>query len=512
MSVLPGRIVTTVSAILITVGGCPLPAMAAPSSATIATHFQQLTLTPGGEPRDALLWGAIGGAGDAGLEVVRFTVDWTGIASFADVELSQTGSWIMRDNIATGSEYASTPADDGCKVSGTTVTCSVRTWIDNALPLTGLGYFAVEAKAGAAAGSSGAVRVTASVGAGPESTSESLVRIGEGVNLVAEDTDPIDVTAGDTTEVDARVSNGGSTVADGVMLYLGVDRDALADTSYSNCEYGQAVICTFDTQLQPNLTYALSEPIGVRTPADAASGSRLHGEFTWTTATEWDDLKTSLPDELLDVVFGDLQPGTGDELTLGPATTTAGVPQVELTEDDNTVELTVTVEDGPAADLTAIGAKVTAKADSTVDVRVGRVNNGPGRLYPDLFENNRLGTSIRLPENTQLVGVGDNCYTDDGKDEDSDSNRLWCESDAELGAGDREYFDLELRVEKSGKNGSVQAYELNGDGKNDSAPIVVTVTGGDDDLPITGPSGLLAIGAFLLVLGGLGRYLARSRA
>ncbi|MEU4692158.1 hypothetical protein [Actinoplanes sp. NPDC023714] len=510
MSAFTGRIVTIASAVLLAVGVCPFPATAAPEKPTVTARFQQLTLAPGGEGREALLWASIDDGGTPGYSTIDYVVDYSDIAAFTEIELTEA-----YENIALGSTPLSSrsiaspePSQDGCRVSGMTFVCTVAAFTGVAQPFVGLGSFGIRPRTDAAAGTSGTVTVTASIGDGPKIKSESSVRIGEGVNLTAEEIDPLDAAAGESTPVQSRVRNAGTTVADGLLLYLGADRGLLTGTKHRNCRYGKVVLCTFDSTVEPGATYELAEPFEIRPPEDAIDGSVLETEVTWTTVTEWEDLTASWPAELIDGVFGAGEAGDGGDLELTEVASAAAAPQVETDYSDNDVNLTATVTGGATADLAAIGATVEAKPESTVPVRVGLVNNGPGRLYPDLFDNNNVLVDIVLPPHTHLD------WTDAYCDAWDDEQRFGCVAEKALEPGDREHFDLEVRVaKKPGKAGSIAVRELAGSGEsgNDTAPITITVAGGEASLPITGPAGMLALGTFLLAAGGLGRYLARRR-
>jgi hypothetical protein len=504
MSALAGRIATTLSALLLTVSGCPLPAQAARAGATITAGLPRLTLAPydpDDETRVAVLWAVIEAADKPSMETVRYTVDYSGVAGFVDMTLSQA---YMAGVESPAETIRSAPPDSGCQTRSQKITCTFRTWTGSTRPVPWLAEFNVVPKASAVVGDSGSVKVTASIGGGAENTTESLVRIGEGVNLAAATIDPIDVTAGQDTEVDVRIRNAGTTAAEGLALYLGVPREALATTSYRNCRYGQGVLCTFDTTLTPGATYALTEPLTVRTPADSITGSRLEAGLHWLPLTEWEDMLTSFE---ADQVLGESKPGTGAELPLTEVVGAAGDPQVETDWEDNYTPLTLTVADGSDADLVAIGDEVDAKAGGEATVRVGVLNKGPGRLHPDLFENNAVPIRIALPPNTSLRSGGDDCPL-------GDHDRVVCFSRSGLGPGRRELVELTLDVEKRpGRPGSVEITELaeNTDMDDNKAELIVNVAAGDENLPITGPAGLLALGAFLLVAGGLGRYLTRRQ-
>ncbi|WP_229075444.1 hypothetical protein [Actinoplanes sp. DH11] len=511
MSALPGRLVTTASAILLAVGCCPVPATAAPARPTITAYFPQLTLTPGGEAFEPGLWASIvTGEDDSPLATIRYVVDFSDVTGFADVELSEVvESGYLRDDIAVrsaGGATSSAAPDEGCRAGGDTFTCTTRQYVGGMTPLLALAFFQVTPKPGGVAGDSGTVRVTASVDDGPESTAESLIRIGEGVNLAATEAAPVEAAPGAEVPVDTRVRNTGSTVADGVTLYLGVRREALVPTSYRNCVYSVVVFCTFDTRIQPGSTYALTEPIRLRTPADSIDGSVLDAELAWTTATEWEDMVASMP---IDRLLPGAEPGTGGELTLTEVVAAAGTPQVELEPDDNSTAFTLTVTGGRTPDLAAIGTEVKGRTGEEVALRVGRVNNGPGRLHPELFDNNLLPIVVEPPRGTRVGGVDGDC-----EGTGTDGN-FYCYTNTALAPGTREHLEFTLVVqEKPDEAGQVRAPALAVDPrpKNNTAPLVVTVAVGDDDLPITGPGGLLAAGVLLLVVGGFGRWLARRPA
>lgn len=491
-----GRIAAIAAAVPLALGGVTTPGHAKPSATTLTTSLGPVTLAPGGPSRTGILWATPSGPVPDD-PLIHFSVDWSGIADVADLEMEAAG---MIDIIVVP---LADPDDDhevrtdGCQARAQTLTCTTRHFsLSGPFPLALLN---ITPKPGVPTGAAGDLRITSAVNGGPEKTNDFPVRIGEGVDLQAFDTPPIDVSPGESAPLDTRIRNSGDTTVGGVVLHLDVNPSLTTGPRHRNCLYGTGMTCTFIGDLAPGATYRLADPITLRPPADAASGSRLDGTLSWQTVTEWEEVLKSFPAGAL---TDGTTPGTGPELELTEVVTAAGVPQAEVDSTDNSGRVTLTVKGGKAANLRAVGTRVTAPVGKTATVRVSRVNTGPATLHPTLFAGNQLPVEITLPSNTEVAGLDHDCFT-------TDEQQVQCLPYDQLRAGGRQDFTLQLTVLKAGgKPGRISTPALPGSDVG-TARIVVTGTDDKPELPITGPGPFLAtLGLMLVAAGATTRRLA----
>jgi hypothetical protein len=487
------------------------PAAAAPASPTIEPHLGTITLAPGGPEKITLLWLRITAAPQTEHRFT-LTVDHSDVTDFAAVELivdpdSDTGLAAAARKSSAPASTASAGESGPCSTTASTVSCSWHGAVHESDMLALAALVSVKPTSSAAVGDEGTIMTHARIDDREIATTESAVRVGEGVDLAAGDTQEVAAAAGGTASATPVIRNAGTTAATGVAVVVDAAPDLLGASSYSNCRYGGGTfICTFDDTLAAGGSYELTSPIRLGPPAGSVPGSVAQVLVHWLTAADLADLIEAIPDGLL----GD--PGTGAALGLTPLATGQAEPQsdTEPLNDAGTITLTVTGSDDP--DIAAVGAEVTAGADGTATIDVGSRNIGPGTLRPDLYPNNELPSVVSLPGNVSALVVDPRCDpTGDG--------RYICSADTTLPPGSRLDYGFALRVDTSqGEAGQVQVANVLPSfagvrataQDNNVARIVVTGSGGaGGGLPITGPGalglavaglGLVAAGALLTVV------------
>lgn len=516
-----------------------LPASAAaPGGATVRLQFPDVAVAAEGDAKGGALLGWLDAPGatdddPATVGGIRVSVDTADVADFASV--------VLHDDAEIG-------GDVSCGTAGTVLSCTLTGPFDVgadpvALPLAAL---RVTAKAGGKAGDTGQLAFTAQADDGPVATYRSTVSIGEDVDLAAVDTKPVTVAPGAQGVADLRVSNVGPRPVTGsvLLLFFSWSERLRVGDGFRNCTYGEVTVCAFDDVLAPGATYALSDPMRLRMPADAAAGSSAAALGVWFTTAEWAEVLATLPDG---VELG--QPGTGGVTRLEALASAAGVPQVDGNPDNNYVLSEVVVGGSRRTDMAAVGATVSGSAGDRVKARVGFVNNGPGTLYHRDFDNADPATHVSVPAGLEAVQVDDACLPlewlediDSGAGFRVDADKIAgfpdylcsAEADATKPQG-RVLFDFTFEIKQaSATPGRVTINEaewvagpvIDRNRRNDTAKILVDLAGdpggpGDDSggsgggggLPITGsPTAVVAgTGALLLLAGATGMLLVRRR-
>ncbi|MEU4621053.1 hypothetical protein AB0G04_13870 [Actinoplanes sp. NPDC023801] len=301
---------------------------------------------------------------------------------------------------------------------------------------------------------------------------------------------PIAMTAGQVARFDLPVHNAGDTPVSGAVVSLMIDTERLVKTSYRNCSTGQRhLLCTFDTKLKPGGYYGLSEPLAFRPPADSITGSIVWTLATWWTATEYAALPT-IPPESIPPGAGEYvwvsTPGpgwaAGSELKLKELAGPPAGPPEKVWDDyaekwvDAESSLDLTVTRGRSADMEVSGVR-SVLADGRGTLRASLINHGPGRLYPNSYLNNYLTISVTTPHHTRIMSAPERCllHPDEGQ-------FVECNSTASIGGGEREDFDLAVRVRKPTTDaGRIEILEDRGlddpDQSNDTALIDITEPG-----------------------------------
>ena len=521
------------AAVLTVLAMTSLPASAAEAGPSVSLHFPDVAIAADGEAKSSALVGWLK-PGDAAAEraqvgTIRLTVDTADVADFATV--------VLEDDADSG-------LDASCGTAGTALKCTLTGPFgvgDEPLMMV-LAGLRLAAKPGRTTGDTGKLTFTAQADDGAVSTYSSAVAIGEDVDLEAVEPKPVTVAAGGVATVDLRVSNAGPRPVTGSVLVLAGWSERLRDgDGFSNCTYGLLTVCAFDDVLAPGATYALSESMRLRMPADAAVGSSAATFGVWYTTAEWAEVLSTFPDE---IALG--RPGTGGVTHLESLVSAAGVPQVDTNFDNNYLFSEIVIGGGRKTDMAAVGATVTGSAGDRVKARVGFVNNGPGTLYHADFSNTDPATHVTVPAGLRAVEVDESCLPlewlaeDDETEGDFDGDEVagfpdyLCFADVDrTKAGGRLLFDFtfEVGADSDDAAGQVTINEadlvagtsIDRNRRNDSAKILVDVTGqGGGDagsggsgggLPITGaPTGVVAgVGILLLIAGAAGVLLVRRR-
>ncbi|MEU8660829.1 hypothetical protein [Actinoplanes philippinensis] len=229
--------------------------------------------------------------------------------------------------------------------------------------------------------------------------------------LVSRYLQPLTVTAGGTARFDLPLTNTGTTAAHGAVLVI--DSPGVT-TTYRNCSpVGDHLVCTFGTTLKAGAVYGLSAPLAFRAPADSITGSVLHAGVTWYTPAQYAANPVFVPKPGETYVWVATPPaalwGDAPELTLKEIVDPPADPPEDDPWDEFEPALEITVTDGRPADLTVTATRTPAAAGSGV-VRVSLANHGPGRLYPDLYANNRPSIVMLFPKGTDSTTDVAGCY------------------------------------------------------------------------------------------------------
>ncbi|MEV4479955.1 hypothetical protein [Micromonospora coxensis] len=178
------------------------------------------------------------------------------------------------------------------------------------------------------------VRATSAVGTATGTTTITVV---EGVDLQTPPEAALTAGPGDRVVLPGTVRNGGPVPMRGVVLTLDVDRPLTYDGNHRNCRHreGGPLVCRFDADLEPGVTYRLSTPLPLRLDERARDGVVLADRLRWWTTDDWAraarDLDPSVPPP---------PAGTGSHLRLVAQRTPAGV---DATSWDNWTEVSLTV-------------------------------------------------------------------------------------------------------------------------------------------------------------------------
>ncbi|GAB2579621.1 hypothetical protein Aab01nite_55530 [Paractinoplanes abujensis] len=468
------------------------PATAAPDPApTAEPYLGRVTLAPAGPEKDTLLRVRASNVVAGQLERLEMTVDLDAATAFADVAL--TGI------LVTGGEppaVLDSDEEEPCRRTGGKVFCSWNATFTSAGMLDVPVVLSVTPKKTAKEGDSAAVTVTAKLGDGPVGTSTSEFRVGQGVDLVAGEDRQLKAAPGRAVMFAPTVHNQGSAVVTGVALVVDADPRLLGKTSYRNCRYGTGLICTFDTALAANTSYAPAKSLTLSSPADTVPGSLTQITYAWITRTEFDESPLD----------GYGTPGTGAPLTLQAlAAAQDDQPQADVRPDNSHSFLTFTVTGKRRPAIAAAGLRRTAAVGDRLTLSPGFTNFGPGTLRPSLFPNNRLVVTMRLPSNVTRNSAPELCFPDEAPEV------LLCLLRDDVGAGQRTTFPIGMEVTaQCGDPGQIEIPVRLADADGNVPParsiatLTVDVAGAPCvALPITGPPvGWTALTGLLLLVAG----------
>jgi LPXTG-motif cell wall-anchored protein len=519
----PHRLLAGTAAAFIAAASLALPgtpAVAAGSDPSVSLYFPDISVA-GAAAKINPVYAWADGPGGADSEPVAVkkltvTVDTSGVADLAAVK--ETGDLDLSD-------------DQSCTTAGAKITCTIDgpllfTGHDSLLPLLAL---QVTGKDGAAEGASGKLTLTAQADDGPVTTSTSTVTVGEGVDLAGFiDTKAVKVAPGATADTDLRVANVGAKTAHGVVLaMLGWDPSLLDGKGFSNCTYGLLTVCTFDDDLETATTYALSSPMKVRIPADAAAGSQASAIGSWYTPSDFQELLAGLPADALAQLLG--PKGTGAavhlEAQVKPKVQLKKLGQVDTKPDNNVLISEIEVSGGQQPDEAAVGATVSGAAGEKVAAKVGFVNNGPGTLYHWTFDNTDVATEVTVPAGLKVVKADDRCVSEpEAVQGDSAGDDVGASAAADLDLGDDDGADYYCLIEDGATKAKASAlfdftFEVRSASAAGSVAInqdedVVDRSSGDNiaalKVELTGGGGLPVTGSNAAVIGGAGVLLAAA--
>ncbi|GID32617.1 hypothetical protein [Paractinoplanes brasiliensis] len=462
----------------------PNPATAAAAEPVTEPRLGRITVAPGGPPKSTALTITIRNVTPGTPHRLEATIDLGGATAFADVAAGPgyTDAASLARTLATTTRSSE---ERFCRRTGERVVCSWTSTLSDELfqmPTT----LTVTAKKSAKAGDSATVTVATRVDNGPESTTRSLIQVGQGVDLVAAGRGVVKALPGRAAQFRPQVRNDGSALATGVVLAVQADPRLLRKTSFRNCRYGYAMVCSFDASLASGQAYAVSSPLVLRPPADTVPGSAAVVASQWFTQADLEDHG-----------FDDYgAAGTGAPLTLQPVTAARSTPQTDVatTNDFVFTELRVGGTRRPA--IAAAGVRSTATLGDHLTLRAGLENFGPGTFRPSLFPNNALTAVVELPANVA-----------NRSELDCDDGYCQVEMEGDLAAGQRVTFPVEIEVTTAcGEPGRVVIGGVGG-GTLSSAPLSVNVDGATCAavaLPITGPGvGRTAVIGLLLLVAGI---------
>ncbi|MGB2572436.1 hypothetical protein ACPFP2_28940 [Micromonospora citrea] len=183
------------------------------------------------------------------------------------------------------------------------------------------------------------VRGTSAVGTVVGSTTVTVV---EGVDLQTPPEAALTAGPGDPVALPGTVRIGGPVPMRGAVLTLDVDRPLTYAGDHRNCRHreGGPLVCRFDTDLEPGVTYRLSTPLPLRLDERARDGVVLADRLQWWTTDDWARVERDLD--------GSVPPhpaGTGNPLRLVAQRTPTGADAASW-DNWTEVSLTVTAGDG----------------------------------------------------------------------------------------------------------------------------------------------------------------------
>ncbi|MEU7979017.1 LPXTG cell wall anchor domain-containing protein [Micromonospora sp. NPDC049081] len=361
--------------------------------------------------------------------------------------------------------------------------------------------------------------VTSSAASGTRTTTVTVV---EGVDLQTAPKAELSVEPGDLLDVTGTVRNAGPGPERGVVLTMDPDWLLTYRDNFRNCRWreGTPLVCRFDTELEPGVTYRLSDPLPFRVNRIARSGLVLTNRLQWWTTDDWalvenDPTAPKPPDT----------PGNGIELRLVAQPSAARTdPAVR----NSWTDVRVTITGDRTADAAAVGDEARVRVGDRVKMTIGFRNLGPTTV--ETWREQPL-VQVDIPDGLTVVDIVWNCYpVTDGKWNGGDIGEpgapsYGCGGPGDFAdAGETFSYALTLRVDRlTRRTAGAVTTTLDGDTdhRNDRAEIVFLPAAdgsaggepdGDGSLPITGgaAASLAALGGGLLVAG-LGGYLVARR-
>ncbi|WP_433299758.1 LPXTG cell wall anchor domain-containing protein [Actinoplanes sp. CA-030573] len=488
---------------------------AAAAGTTVAPHLGRITLAPGGAEKQTLLWLRVATTTEDERHFA-VTVDYTDAAKFAKVDLAlgfAAGAAAARAVNTGALGTAETGTGSDCTNTGSTVTCQWDWYFPATEVLLPVAIMTASPLSTATDQDSAAVTVTAKID-DTAATDQSEIAVGTAVDLAADDGAEIPAAPGKTVDLLPTVHNAGTVAVEAPTLAISGPSALLGTTSYSNCRYGEdLILCSFDNaSVAAGATYAPAQPFTLEPPADSVPGSVGEYEAGWLTSSDYQDFLDILPSADTDDLDKYIGPfGTGAELQLNQVTAAQDQPQSDVNNKNDSTTYTMTVSGTAMPDMAAIGAKRTAKLGGTVDFEVGMLNRGPGTLHPELYYNNQLSALVRLPGNVTASDIDPRC-----EEASEDGLAFLCALNRALGPGEKTMFSVSVDLDsRKGEAGSIDVADAlatetaasvgakAANAANNTAEIVVSATGSEATLPITGQrvAGTALSGLALIAIG-----------
>lgn len=418
---------------------------------------------------------------------------------------------------------------DDCVTDGNIMTCDGLGDADLSFANAG-SDIEVAATDAANPGDTGSLKITIESDETDPTTTTSVIRVAEGVNLSAGP--EIDRSGPAGTEVHATptVSNTGSSTAHGVVLVTFAEDALDYATRYSNCVYVAELFeayCEFDSDLDPGVTYALAQPLDFQVASDSQAPIDVFSEINWMTPQDWaDDM-----DRLNHLGIDQNGPhGTGPALTLVPANGTDSKSQTDSDSSDNHSGLLVHVTGRNTADYQALGATVQAAAGSTVTLKVGLKNHGPAAIRETRIGDNSYSMLVTFPAGVTATVVDDRCvpFANGRPLEVAQGTpgygEYGCWDTVKVSSGDTVLIPFTVKVTKdlSDAKGSIKVGQPTATGAdsgwddkpgNNTADIVINPAGDAGSLPVTGSNTMLVagVGVVVIALGALLYWFGRRR-
>lgn len=424
-----------------------------------------------------------------------------------------------------------------CRSDSGKTTCPVpetSDWIQYAIPLriTPIG----------AAGASGTINTSVAVNGSPAVSTQSVVTLADGVDLVAANLPGDTVRPGQRIYAPLGFVNAGNRAANGITLTV-MARNGLKPFDYDGCDYaplgtGTMVTCHFDDIVEPGdaLQWVTIDEHGTKTPGfgiDVAADAYGQTRFMYSVNPgSGDAFATKLRSR---------RTSSGKHITLARVMRPRRAA-TEIASGDNGATTFYRVVN--TYDLAATGATATGKAGDTVKVQVGLRDNGPASLDPD---RSVAGTTVaaftfNVPPGVTVTALNHGCLPVNSQGQggplgEPGAPRYSCETATHIAPNATFVVTFELKINTATPNatGTVTVNQIehpSPDTKpgNDTATVVInpidsggagggsgsgagTAGPAGNGLPVTGPqAAVLASGGVVLLLAGAVLYrVARRR-
>ncbi|KWV31556.1 LPXTG cell wall anchor domain-containing protein [Micromonospora rifamycinica] len=357
---------------------------------------------------------------------------------------------------------------------------------------------------------------------GTHGTRTTTLTVVGGVDLQTAAKTELSAEPGDLLDVTSTVRNAGPGPERGVVLTMSPDWLLTYRDNFRNCRWqeGTPLVCHFDTELEPGVTYRLSDPLPFRVNSIARSGLVLTNRLQWWTADDWalvekDPTAPKPPDT----------PGNGVELRLVAQPSAA---RTDTAVRNSWTDLRVTITGDRTADGTALGDEARVRVGDRVKMTIGFRNLGP--TIVESWRESPL-VQVEIPDGLTVVDIiwychpfSDGEWTGDGGEPGARSYGCIAHGDL-IRPGETYSYEMTLRVDRlTRRTAGAVTTGLDGDTdpRNDRAEIVFLPAAdgggagdpdGDGSLPITGSATvpLVVLASLLLTIGVGGYLLARRR-